>query len=115
MTTPLWAILVVFFTTIISAFAAIYLKKASDKLSFNLKFLLNKNFILSIFFYAISTIFYFTALKFGELSILYPMLATVYIWISFLSQRMLNENMNFLKWFGIIMTIIGITLLGLGA
>lgn len=115
MNTPLWTIFVVIFATVFAAFAAVFLKKSSDNLAFNLKFFFSKTLILSLVLYGISTIFYFIALKFGELSILYPMVASVYIWICLLSRKMLGENMNFLKWVGIAFIILGVTFLGLGA
>ncbi|OYT41624.1 hypothetical protein B6U80_01050 [Candidatus Pacearchaeota archaeon ex4484_26] len=115
MSTPLWTILVVVLATIIGAFGAIYLKKASSFFLFNLKFILNKNFLFGMSFYIISTIIYLFALKFGELSILFPTISTSYIWISILSQKMLREKMNFLKWAGIIGIIIGTIFLGLKA
>lgn len=115
MATPLWTILLVISATIIAAFGAIYFKLASKHLSFKLKFLLNKNLLLGIFFYSISTFFYLIALKFGELSILFPSISTVYIWISLLSQRMLGEKMNFLKWIGLVGIVLGVILLSLGS
>lgn len=115
METPLWAIFVVILATIVGAFGAIFFKKASADISLNIKFLANKNFIIGIAFYAVSTVIFLIALKAGELSILYPTVAMIYIWIGILSQKLLGERMNTLKWLGVFLIIIGVTFLGLGA
>ena len=115
MPTPLWTILLVAFSTILSAFAAIFMKKSSYIMSRNLKFLLSKTFLLTLFFYGIATILYLFSLKYGELSVLFPIISTTYIWVSILSVKFLGEKMNLLKWLGILGIIIGVTLIGLGA
>ena len=54
------------------------------------------------------------ALKYGELSVLYPIISTGFVWVSFLSVYFFNEFMNFEKWLGIIAIIIGISFIGMG-
>ncbi len=116
METELWAIGLVLIACVIGAFGAIFLKKASDKISFNLKSIIyNKYLISGVSFYGLSTIFFIPALKGGELSVLYPFVAIVYIWVSLLSVKMLNEKMNKFKWIGILLIIIGVTFIGLGS
>ena len=51
----------------------------------------------------------------GDVSVLYPIVATSYIWVSFLSIYFLNEAMNFFKWLGIFTIILGIALIGYGS
>ncbi|MCH8312753.1 MAG: EamA family transporter [Nitrospinae bacterium] len=75
----------------------------------------NYNLLIGIFFYAIATLIFIPALKFGELSVLYPFVATVYIWTTLFSIKFLNENMNKWKWFGIIFIILGVSLIGFGS
>ncbi len=115
MATQLLSILAVAFGTIIGAFGAIFLKRASKDFSLKTRFLFNKNLLLGVLFYMISTAIYLTALKFSELSILFPTLSTVYIWVSILSQKFLDEKMNRLKWLGIVVIISGVILLALGS
>ena len=43
------------------------------------------------------------------------MLALVYVWVSLLSMFFLKEKMNKTKWLGVILIILGVTLIGLGA
>jgi uncharacterized membrane protein len=116
METELWAIGLVLFACIIGSFGPIFLKKASGKISFNLKSIIyNKNLISGLTFYGLSTILFIPALKGGELSVLYPLVATVYIWVSLLSVKMLNEKMNKFKWLGILLIIIGVSFIGIGS
>ena len=72
----------------------------------------NYHLMLGLFFYGISTIIFIPALKGGHLSLLYPLVSVSYIFVSFLSQWILKEKMNKYKWSGIVLIILGITVLG---
>ncbi len=114
MTTHLWAIMLVIFATIIGSLGPIFLKKASTDFSFK-NLLKNRNLFYGVIFYGVSTFLFIPALKGGELSVLYPLVALIYVWVSFLSIKFLNEKMNSLKWIGIILIILGVSLIGIGA
>lgn len=114
--TELYAIGLVLVSSFIGAFGAIYLKKGSKKLSLNLNQLIrNWELFLGLFFYVIPVALFLIALRAGELSVLYPFVATIYIWISLLSIKFLGEKMNTWKWLGITAIIIGVSLIGLGS
>ena len=105
-------ILVIIIATLIGSVGALFLKKSADKFSFNFKGIIkNKNLIIGILLYGLSSIFFIATLKFGPLSVLYPVVATVYIWVALLSVKFLNEKMNLLKWLGIIFIIFGVILI----
>ena len=114
MATSVLTILTVVIATVVGAFGAIYLKKASSDFSLKLKFLLNKFFLLGVLFYGISTIIYLIALRFGELSILFPTVSTVYIWVNIFSKQFLGEKMTKFKWFGVFIIILGVIFLAFG-
>lgn len=102
--------------TIIGAFGALYLKKASAKFSFHpKKALANKELLIGTFLYLTSTIPFILGLRYGELSVLYPFVATSYIWVTILSMMYLKEKINSWKIMGIAAIIIGVTLIGLGS
>ncbi len=116
MQTPLWTIIVVLIACIIGSFGPMYLKRASNQLSFNIiKLIKNKNLILGILLYGISTIIFIPTLKYGQLSVLYPLVATSYMWTTLVAVKFLGEKMNRFKWIGIILIIIGVSLIGMGA
>jgi uncharacterized membrane protein len=116
MSTPIWAFLSVIVACVIGAFGAILFKKASNDISFSIKKLIkNKNLVFGIILYGISTVFFIIPLKYGELSVLYPFVATTYVWTSFFSIKYLNEKMNVWKWIGIILILIGVSLIGVGS
>jgi uncharacterized membrane protein len=54
------------------------------------------------------------AFKKGELSILFPFIALSYVWVCFMAQAMLHEQMNMWKWLGIASIVAGVTFIGLG-
>tara|TARA_Y100000310_G_C20620166_1_gene782848 strand:- start:272 stop:619 length:348 start_codon:yes stop_codon:yes gene_type:complete len=115
MTTASWSIVLVLIAAFLGAFGAIFLKWASKDMHWNFKSLFNKNFIFGVFFYGISTVIFIIGLSAGELSVLYPLVATVYIWVALFSILLLKEKMNIYKWTSIIFIIIGIFFIGLGS
>ena len=116
MTTQLWAIGLVILATLVGAFGPIMLKKASAKKLFNIQSLLkNYNLFAGILLYSLGTILFIPALKGGDLSVLYPFVALVYIWVSLLSVKFLGEKMNRFKWIGIALIIIGVSFIGFGS
>ena len=115
METQLWAIGLVLLASFLGSFGPILLKKASGKISFNpLKLIKNYYLILGFLSYGLGTILFIPALKGGELSVLYPLVATVYIWVSIWSVKILKEKMNKYKWLGVLLVIIGVAFIGLG-
>ena len=116
MTTQLWAIGLVILATLVGALGPIMLKKASAKKLFSISSLI-KNYHLStgIILYGLGTILFIPALKGGDLSVLYPFVSLIYIWVSLLSVKFLNEKMNKFKWIGIALIIIGVSFIGFGS
>ena len=114
MKTALWAMIAVAIATTIGSFGPLFLKKASNKFGLNLDSLFDKNLLLGIFFYGISTLMFIPLLKAGELSVLYPIVALAYVWVCLLSVKFLGEKMNPYKWAGIALIILGVVLIGFG-
>ncbi len=123
MATKPWAFGLVLFCTLLTSAAQIFYKLGANRLEFN--FISLNDFIMSLvtnyplmagfFIYGIGAVLLITALKGGELSVLYPIIATSYIWVSFLSVRFFNESINIYRWIGIITIIFGISFIGLGS
>jgi drug/metabolite transporter (DMT)-like permease len=116
MQTKLWAVLTVVFTTLLTSIGQILYKKAADQLVLTpLGLLTNVYLIVGVMVYAIAGILVIIALRGGEVSVLYPIIATSYIWVAFLSMYFLNENMNPWKWLGISTIFFGIVVIGIGS
>ena len=116
MATELWAMLLVMSATLVGAFGPILLKKASEKKLSNIRSILsNYHLFGGVALYGIGTIIFIIALRGGDLSILFPLVALTYIWVSFLSVKFLGEKMNKMKWLGILLIIIGVSFIGLGS
>jgi multidrug transporter EmrE-like cation transporter len=64
--------------------------------------------------YGISTVLLVIALKHGELSLLYPVFAMTYVWVTILSVVLLKEAMNPYKLVGIAIIVGGVAVLGMG-
>lgn len=108
MTTKLWAIVLVLLCTLLTSTAQIIYKFGIEP--FNIYLIL-----LGLIIYGIAAAILITALKGGELSVLYPLIATSYIWVSLFSPVFFpSDTMNFLKWTGIAFIMFGISFIGLG-
>lgn len=117
MATPLWAMGLVVFGTMIGSFASLLMKMGSEEFSIRKPWLLFKNFKLmcSLAISGVSSIIFIFALRAGELSVLYPIVAVNYIWIAILSVYFLKEKMNWYKWLGIGLIILGVALIGIAS
>ena len=116
MATKLWAMGIILFSTLLTSTAQLFYKFGSEKLSFDIvSIITNVNLLAGILLYAIGGILLIISFRGGEVSVLYPIFATSYIWVSFLSIYFLNESMNMFKWFGIFTIISGIILIGYGS
>lgn len=116
MATKLWAALLVLFTTLLTSSAQLLWKKGSAALAFSISGILTNYWILAgILLYAVGGILIIISLRGGEVSVLYPIIATSYIWVSLLSVKFLGESMNAFKWMGIIAIIAGIVSIGYGS
>lgn len=116
MTTKLWAALLVLFTTLLTSSAQILLKKGSAILDFDIAGILANYYLIGgILLYVVGGVLLILSFKGGEVSVLYPIIATSYIWVSLLSIVFLKESMNLFKSFGILMIITGIASIGLGS
>ena len=116
MTTKLWAILLVLFTTLLTSSAQVFYKLGIPTLEFSIKGVLTNYYIISgLALYGIGALLLIISFRGGEVSVLYPIIATSYIWVSFLSIFFLHEIMNNFKWLGVISIIIGIASINYGS
>ena len=115
------AILLVVCCTIIGAAAQVLIKKGAGGLGPDptivqtaLAILLNPSLFAGYSMYGVSTVLLVLALRHGQLSLLYPMFAMTYVWVTILSVLVFHESMNAFKLAGIATIVAGIAVLGRG-
>lgn len=60
----------------------------------------------------ISTLLMVVALKGGEMSLLYPIIALTYVWTTLLSYTLLHEHSNLYKNLGVVTIVVGVAVMG---
>jgi multidrug transporter EmrE-like cation transporter len=65
--------------------------------------------------YGVSMILLVMALRHGELSLLYPVIALTFVWVTVLSVIIFHDSMNPLKLAGIVIIMGGVAILGRGS
>lgn len=112
MTTSMWVILLVLLTAFLAAVGQLLFKWGAASVSFNLwSWILNWQLIVGLGLHGVGFILLVVALKYGNLSILYPILATSYIWVAILSVQFLDEPFSIVQWVGVALIVGGISLI----
>jgi len=102
----------VLFCALLGGFGQLFFKLGSKDISADItSWLFNWKLIVGIALYATSTILFIIALKFSNLSIAYPIIATSYIWVTLFSISFLGEKFPAIKWLGIILIIGGVAII----
>jgi multidrug transporter EmrE-like cation transporter len=106
----------VFGCTVLGAAAQILLKTGANHLTHItvLDVITNWGLIGGLSLYGISTLLLVLALRDGELSLLYPVIALTYVWVTVLSFIIFHDRVNPLKLTGIAIIVIGVGVLGKG-
>ena len=117
METKSWAVLTLICTTFLTSTAQLLYKFGINSMkSFNFISLITNYYLIGgIILYVIGGTLMIVAFRGGDLSVLYPIIATGFIWVSILSVHFLNESMNLLKWTGVLGIVAGIILIGFGS
>ena len=103
-------IVIVLFCALLGSVAQLLFKMASSSVSSNILSWLNWKIIVGGLLYLAAGILFIWALKFGNLSVLYPIIATSYIWTAFLAFKFLDEPIPVIRWLGIALIIVGVIL-----
>jgi len=107
--------MLVFACTVLGAAAQILIKKGMDHLVMEpLALITNFALIAGYTLYGLNTVMMVLALKDGELSQLYPIIAMTYVWVAILSYTMLGDVPNWKKNVGIAIIVIGVAVIGRG-
>ncbi len=108
-----WKILLI---TAVAAFIGsigqLEFKQGANNLQWDIKLLLtNYHLIIAIAVYCLSTLLYVYALNKENLSILYPIIATSYIWTMIFSKIFLKEQVGLTGWAGVFFILLGVALI----
>ncbi len=108
------AIGLVLLGTLFSGISSLLVKKGSVSLPL-LQLWRSRSIWIGFFLYGISTLLYIIALRQEELSVIYPLVSTTYIWTTILAVRFLGEKINVWKVVGIVGIVLGVTLISWGS
>jgi multidrug transporter EmrE-like cation transporter len=108
------SILLVFICTILGAAAQILMKMGSAHMAhFDVvKVFTDWQLFSGYALYGVNTLLLMLALRDGELSRLYPIIALTYVWVTLLSAYFFHEELTFWKLTGITIIVAGVTVLG---
>ncbi len=110
-------ILLVLISTIVGSFGLLYIKRGSSKTGFGLidlrSWMRNKELILGIVLFFLGMMAVIIALRYEDLSVVFPMTSVSYIWVALISRKYLGEKINAYKWLGILLIIVGVVLVSL--
>ncbi len=105
--------------TMIGALGAFFIKKGANDFSllkiWKKQFWTNRFLFIGLGLYAISSLIYVYTLRFGELSVLYPLASLNYIWTALLAKKYFGEQFNFWKILGLTGIIFGVVLISIGS
>jgi drug/metabolite transporter (DMT)-like permease len=73
---------------------------------------LNAGLFAGLSLYGLFTLLLIFALRDGELSVIYPIIALTYVWVAFLSIVIFHERLNPFKACGVIVIVLGVAILG---
>lgn len=100
--------------TIFTSLGQILWKMGVNQIDFsNIITYFNIPFLLGFVSYGLGAVLMIIAFRRGELSVLYPIVATSYVWVSLISPRLFpTDFMNAWKWAGVITILVSVSILG---
>jgi len=102
-------------SALIGSIGQVEFKRGTESLQLDIQAILtNYHLIVGLFLYALSTLIYIYSLSKGRLSIVYPIIATSYIWATLFAWMFLKEPINHINLAGIILILLGVTLITKG-
>jgi undecaprenyl phosphate-alpha-L-ara4N flippase subunit ArnE len=111
-----YPILLVLLASLAGGIGQILFKMASAAQSrIVLGWVLEPKGLAAIAAYLVAAVLFLSALRHERVSILYPILAASYLWVSLLSFWVLKEKILFLTWVGLAMILLGVVLIGYSA
>jgi len=115
MATKTWAIILIIICTILTSSAQIFYKFGANKLSFNIiSIITNWQILIGLVLYGFGGVLMIIAFRGGEVTVLFPIITSSYIWVALGSSYFFQETINSLRWVGIALIVIGILIIVVG-
>jgi multidrug transporter EmrE-like cation transporter len=117
---PKLSILLVLFCTVLGAAAQILMKSGAAAqqtpgvAGLVVAIFTNLQLFTGYALYGLSTVLLIMALKYGELSVLYPVIALTYVWVTILSVVLYHESLSPVKLLGLSTVVLGVAVIGRG-
>jgi multidrug transporter EmrE-like cation transporter len=118
MKTKKWAMALVFLSTLTAATGQLLIKIGTNAPMPDLfSIVTNIPLIIGYGLYGFSAAALIVGLKYGELSVLYPIYGMNFIWVAIASPIVFagQDVMNTFKWAGVLLVVVGVALIGLGS
>ncbi len=112
MKTKAWAIATILLCTIATSLAAVFNKKGAINFELTIKgTILNGYLILGLSLLAVGMLLLMISLKGGDVTVIYPIISTSYIWVTIMSYFIFKEAINHFKILGIASIIGGVVII----
>ncbi|MBS3115377.1 hypothetical protein J4482_01975 [Candidatus Woesearchaeota archaeon] len=113
--TKISGIIFMLIAAVFASIGQIFFKFAANRTNDLSTFIINPHLYFGGGTYAIGLIFMLKSLRRGELTVVYPILATSFIWVNLLSPIFFKSDiLTINKWVGVVIIILGVTLVGKG-
>ena len=104
------------FCTLFTALGQIFFKYGSQNFSLSVSgILLNYHLLGGFFFYGVGSLLLIIALRYGDLSLLYPFVSLTFLWVLIISTIIFHETLNEFKIAAFIMIIYGVIFISGGS
>ena len=108
------SIFIIILATFLVSLAQVFFKIGSQTVTKQISsLLLNLPLFFGFLFYGFGAILVLMALRGNELTLIYPMITTSYVWVFFISVYFFDEIFSFFKVFGILLIIMGISIINM--
>ena len=109
------SIILVFACTVLGTVAQLLMKTGMEHFKPEpLALISNLPLVAGYALYGVNTVMLVLALREGELSVLYPIIALTYVWVTLASYVRLHESPNIYKNLGVMAIIAGVIVIGRG-
>ena len=101
---------------LVSSFAQLMFKRSVrkvDSLAHLVGLLGNRGVLLGLAAYGVGFLLYITALSGGQLSLVFPIFASSFIFVTLISATVLKERITLMRAAGVLLVFIGITIVAI--